>query len=198
MVKREDKKGLLDLPSSWMTKISKPSCTRCGKPKAADRFKMCADCRAIARSSKQVQREDPVKLAQHAEREAIRRAEMTVEDKAQAVRRHQLAGRYNLTQGEWDLIWEAQGFACATCGRKPSPYAKRRYHTDHRHSDGLVRGILCRFCNQALGNVKDSVAVLAALQHYLESPPATEVLGAERFTEPGPVYTKKRKRRRKR
>jgi hypothetical protein len=47
------------------------------------------------------------------------------------------------------------------CG-KPEPE-----HVDHDHKTGVVRGMLCFNCNQALGNVRDSVAVLEQLQSYL-------------------------------
>lgn len=154
-----------------------------------------AERKRQSRESKRRERLDPAKLAQHAEREAIRRAEMTPAERARQAKRHTLTTRYNLTVAEWEQIWEGQGRKCAGCGRKPSPFAKRRYNVDHRHLDGLVRGILCRMCNQGLGYLRDSPAVLASLASYLSNPPASRVLGGERFTKPGPVNAKKRKRR---
>lgn len=50
---------------------------------------------------------------------------------------------------------------CAGCG-KPDPE-----HVDHDHKNGAVRGMLCFNCNQALGNVRDSIAILGKLQDYL-------------------------------
>jgi hypothetical protein len=55
---------------------------------------------------------------------------------------------------------EAQGGTCATCDGKPE-------HVDHDHATGKVRGVLCFNCNQALGNVRDSVETLARLRTYL-------------------------------
>jgi hypothetical protein len=54
-----------------------------------------------------------------------------------------------------------QGGGCAVCG-KPDPE-----HVDHDHRTNEVRGMLCFNCNQALGNVRDSVGVLGRLQDYL-------------------------------
>jgi hypothetical protein len=50
---------------------------------------------------------------------------------------------------------------CAVC-EKPSPE-----HVDHDHQTGVVRGMLCFNCNQALGNVRDSLEVLSRLSMYL-------------------------------
>jgi len=41
-------------------------------------------------------------------------------------------------------------------------------HIDHDHATGQVRGYLCRYCNHALGNAKDSVDRLQLLIRYLE------------------------------
>jgi hypothetical protein len=50
---------------------------------------------------------------------------------------------------------------CSGCD-KPDPE-----HVDHDHVSGAVRGMLCFNCNQALGNVRDSVQVLERLSAYL-------------------------------
>jgi hypothetical protein len=41
-------------------------------------------------------------------------------------------------------------------------------HCDHDHATGLFRGWLCRGCNHALGNLKDSPAAILGLAQYLE------------------------------
>jgi hypothetical protein len=41
-------------------------------------------------------------------------------------------------------------------------------HIDHCHATGIVRGILCQKCNQALGLFKDSIPSLKSAQKYLE------------------------------
>lgn len=39
---------------------------------------------------------------------------------------------------------------------------------DHDHETGEIRGILCEYCNRALGMVKDDVAVLENMINYLK------------------------------
>lgn len=57
-----------------------------------------------------------------------------------------------------------------------------RVYTDHRHSDGLVRGRLAYLINKGLGVIEGTYkektsAVLRALADYLDYPPAVIVLG---------------------
>lgn len=76
-------------------------------------------------------------------------------------REYHLRRRYGIGQSEVDAMLVEQGGVCAVCG-KPDPE-----HVDHDHATGRVRGMLCFNCNQALGNVRDSVEVLEKLQYYL-------------------------------
>lgn len=57
---------------------------------------------------------------------------------------------------------KAAGGLCQGCRAAPA------VHVDHDHVTRQVRGLLCFNCNQALGNVRDDVAVLLALVNYLE------------------------------
>ena len=65
-----------------------------------------------------------------------------------------------------------QGGGCAICGRKYPEFILSQDH-DHRCCPGkkscgkCVRGMLCRFCNHALGNVKDNPETLRRMLHYL-------------------------------
>jgi len=95
---------------------------------------------------------------------------------------------------------------CFFCGKINAD--GRRLATDHRHSDGLIRGLLCAKCNALLGKIENAfvryglhkIAGLT-LQHlvlrifiYLTNPPATQALGKEVFGYSGKTGTKKHRK----
>lgn len=84
-------------------------------------------------------------------------------------REYHLKRRYGIGQAEVDVMLAAQGGVCAVCD-KPDPE-----HVDHDHNTGKVRGLLCFNCNQALGNVRDDIAILGKLQDYLIKSAGPEV-----------------------
>lgn len=59
---------------------------------------------------------------------------------------------------------EFSGFEriCAVCG------ATNELVGDHHHPTGLARGVLCRPCNLAIGNMSDDPSRLRAAADYLE------------------------------
>ena len=53
-------------------------------------------------------------------------------------------------------ILKAQGYKCALCGASLKSGAKKDPVLDHCHTNGHLRGVLCRNCNQMEGKVKTS------------------------------------------
>lgn len=87
-----------------------------------------------------------------------------------AQRKHTF-GKYGITVADFIAMWTSQQGVCAACG-DPLDRTSSNTHIDHCHVTGRVRGILCRACNHALGNVKDSIERLEGLVRYLRrSPP---------------------------
>lgn len=99
---------------------------------------------------------------------------------------------YGITIDQYDTMLAAQGGGCAICDRKDSGIPQRAgrrdcaFHVDHCHETGEVRGLLCRACNSALGNLMDSPDLCRRAARYLDSsiikvalrPDASRVLGA--------------------
>jgi hypothetical protein len=78
-----------------------------------------------------------------------------------STREYHLRRRYGIGQADVERMLAEQDNTCAGCDQSDPG------NVDHDHATGVVRGMLCFNCNQALGNVRDSVSVLRALQAYL-------------------------------
>ncbi len=78
-----------------------------------------------------------------------------------------LKQNFGITIEEYQNIFDSQSGACAICKRHQS-FFKTRLNVDHRHSDGLVRGLLCGNCNRGIGFLEDSSEYLKSAINYLE------------------------------
>ena len=83
------------------------------------------------------------------------------------VKKRRLKRVYNLTQEQWDTMFESQNHCCAIC-KSTDPVAKY-WHTDHCHTTGKVRQILCQPCNHLLGHASDDVNILKSAVAYLNA-----------------------------
>lgn len=87
-------------------------------------------------------------------------------DRARA-RAHGRARGKAITPAEAAALLAANDGTCDACGKtiKPRRDGADGRNVDHRHSDGLVRGILCARCNTAMSLV-DNPTLLAKLIEY--------------------------------
>lgn len=68
---------------------------------------------------------------------------------------------------DYEAMLHKQGGKCALCERTENlPF--KTFTVDHCHQTNKIRGLLCHKCNTALGQFKDSVAVLLKAANYLE------------------------------
>jgi hypothetical protein len=90
-------------------------------------------------------------------------------------RKNHLKTLYGITLEEYDRLLQEQGGLCAICRQPETAQYKGKVmplHVDHDHATKKVRGLLCRSCNYALGNVRDSILILeAAIRYLLRRPP---------------------------
>jgi hypothetical protein len=77
-------------------------------------------------------------------------------------KRHYRKKTYDMTPEEAAELIASQGGKCGIC------LVRVAKHVDHDHETGRVRGALCFSCNAALGNLKDSPALLRRAAAYLE------------------------------
>ena len=84
-------------------------------------------------------------------------------------RRRMFKKKYGITLEQRDQMFLDQGESCAICREDAYPKADRkRWHVDHCHQTGRVRGILCWRCNFALGLVSDNPDTLRTMIEYLK------------------------------
>ncbi len=88
-----------------------------------------------------------------------------------------LKHKYKLSTEEYDAMLEEQNSVCACCGREETRIVGRNnrsegkipmLHVDHCHATGLIRGLLCSSCNQALGLLGEDPDRIKSLLRYIE------------------------------
>jgi len=95
---------------------------------------------------------------------------------------------FDLSVEDFDKIMEYQGGVCFICKRPPKD--GRRLAVDHCHKTGLVRGLLCAFCNRAIALFRDDLARFQNTVEYFQVVPVTVALGAPRYGLKGRVSNK--------
>ena len=68
---------------------------------------------------------------------------------------------------QFDALLAAQGGRCALCQRFEPGGRWGRFHVDHCHQTGQIRGILCHGCNVALGALGDDIEGLTRALRYV-------------------------------
>lgn len=78
---------------------------------------------------------------------------------------------YGIDAERYAELVKLQDGRCAICGNRPK---SKRLAVDHDHKTGAVRGLACAKCNhELLGSAHDSLAMVTAAWHYLNTPPAS-------------------------
>ena len=77
-----------------------------------------------------------------------------------------LKSKFGMTLEDYDTMLEQQEGCCKVCGTD-EPGGQGRFHVDHNHTTGKVRGLLCSGCNKGLGHLQDSPDVLLKALAYL-------------------------------
>ena len=157
---------------------TKKRCSACAEEKLLDQFytnpggtggvySICKECES--KKAKQDYKSDPEPIKDYQKR--MRK------EHPERYRRHELKKHFRMTLEEHNKLFESQGRVCSGCGSPESGEASGYWHTDHdssccptgsRTCGKCIRGILCRWCNLALGNAKDDPKRLRNLADYLD------------------------------
>lgn len=81
-----------------------------------------------------------------------------------------LRRRYNMTLDDYEQMLIAQNGVCAICEGPPRGRGadEDRFHVDHCHETGRVRGLLCSPCNTAVGLLDEDAKRALRLAQYIE------------------------------
>jgi hypothetical protein len=93
---------------------------------------------------------------------------------------------YGITLAEYREILAAQGGRCPICTKALTGWSNP---VDHDHKTGVVRGILCTYCNRRRVGQQTDWEIAQRIADYLKHPTARRVIG------PRTVPKKKPKRR---
>ena len=78
-----------------------------------------------------------------------------------------LKKKYRISLKQYKGMLKRQGYKCAICG-KPQKDERRNFAVDHCHRTGIIRGILCNFCNaRLLKHLGDDIPRAKGLVRYL-------------------------------
>ncbi len=164
--------------ASGMRDGHRNECKRCNL--AAKRQRYQSDPEAAKARVKRWQQENADRV------NAYRRVRRTEPEVKRAERAGHLKRKYGITIGQYETMVESQGGGCAICGTPPTNGAS--LHVDHDHDTGRIRGCLCFKCNNALGDLGDSVDILLRAALYM-GPARKETALIRRLAElPGPRW----------
>ena len=94
--------------------------------------------------------------------------ERDLEGYALRKRASNLRVKFGISLEQYEAAREAQNGGCAICGYY---HEGRALAVDHDHETGALRGLLCDWCNTALGKFTDNVGTLQRAIRYLQDPP---------------------------
>lgn len=147
-------------------------CSKCGETKAVSEFNKnrrakdglyhwCQECaRAGANAGYHRNRDRylaQMKVYREANKEALR------EKDRKHGWRYMLMSRYKMTIEQHNTMLVEQRNRCAVCDS-----VLTKINIDHDHKTGVVRGLLCTPCNQAIGFLRDDALLLRSAAKYIE------------------------------
>lgn len=103
--------------------------------------------------------------------------------------------RYNVSKDQFIEIYNYQNGKCATCPYEFGSIYSNKIYRDHEHVSGLVRGLLCSYCNQLLGRLEQRAFNISNYISYVQRPTTNNLGLSIKVTESLHKETRKRKAR---
>ena len=82
-----------------------------------------------------------------------------------------LKRKYGISVEEYERRLSEQNGRCKICNRTPEEVQDKtawRLAVDHCHTTGKVRGLLCRPCNTAIGQLQESADIIQKALEYVK------------------------------
>lgn len=115
-------------------------------------------------------------------REKINDYQRTYRERTGYTRDWELRKKYGITLPEWLAMVDAADGKCEICGDD-----KETLCVDHDHITGKIRGVLCRRCNRAVGQLGDTADHLKnALAYLIRSDPSAQEVIVDDYAERDP------------
>jgi len=73
--------------------------------------------------------------------------------------------KYGLTKEQWMAMYEKQNSCCGLCDK---PKTIQQLRVDHDHATGLVRKLVCAYCNIVMGVIDNEILLKQALRYKSE------------------------------
>jgi hypothetical protein len=140
------------------------------KPRNAPRGKECKECRAERERRGLPYPANPRPIADGTGGRCATHGRQAKRMSKAGAHERRVQKVYGLRPGEYGQIYLAQGSVCAICRRATG--ATRALSVDHDHKTGLVRGLVCRPCNDLLGHLRDDLGAARRIVDYLQVSPA--------------------------
>lgn len=139
-------------------------CTKCGENKEHCEFRVrgnnlfswCKKCESIANNARRIPKEKKHKVVKSAE------------DIKLAAKIRMLKYRYGITLEEYEAMYDNQNGKCAICKKDYQLGGSKGLFVDHDHETKEVRGLLCRKCNSAIGQLEECKEILIEAIRYLK------------------------------
>lgn len=142
-------------------------CTKCGetkescnfRPRGKSLFSWCKKCESIGNNARAKARYIPKPIKP--------KVFMSVEEIRIAAKKRMLKHRYGITLEQYEDMYTNQNGKCSICKKDRHLGGTKGLVVDHNHKTMEVRGLLCRNCNSAIGQLYECKDILNEAIKYL-------------------------------